>query len=216
MAEVPADEYTLEEKREMRLRKIFEKADKDGNGFLDSKELRHVVARAFKKNDIDFDSKLIYKYSALQMDKHDADGNGELEFEEFVELYNNLIEDPELPISLKRRAEDADMEYQEHEVVDDTIKVPKQETNLSDDEIAVALEKFDSLDADNSGTIDKEELKVLLRERFGTKMSDMMLGRIVEGQFQMADTDGDGEIDKDEFVIFYKKLYQDHGNMFRN
>jgi len=96
--------------------KLFEKADKDHNGTLDLKELQAVISRAFKKNDLSFLSKeSLRDYTKLQMSTFDEDNSGTLKFEEFVELYNTILEDPSLHPDIAQSAHKADEEFDEGE-----------------------------------------------------------------------------------------------------
>lgn len=71
------------------LRKMFEYADKDGNGSLDKEEVKAALY------DLGFDF-LDEKQLAKMMDKADADGNDVIDFEEFAKntpraLRTNLV-----------------------------------------------------------------------------------------------------------------------------
>jgi len=107
-----------------RIRRIFDQADKDGSGALDKHELRSVLRKMFRKSDVSFDSKQLRKYAELQIAEHDSDGSGTigislsshlfpssllncfllLDFEEFAELYQKIMEDPEIPEDMKKGA----------------------------------------------------------------------------------------------------------------
>jgi len=94
-----------------RLLKIFQHADTDKNGVLDLNELECLIARAFKNKDIDFVGKhALKKYTRMQLREHDKDGSGTIDFEEFVNLYTKLLNDPEIPPELVLRAKRADFE----------------------------------------------------------------------------------------------------------
>ena len=56
-------------------------------------------------------------------------------------------------------------------------KVQRQEVSLSEEETQKAREKFAATDKDGNGVIDKEELKALLQETVGKKMSTTMVNR---------------------------------------
>ncbi len=62
-----------------------------------------------------------------------------------------------------------------------------------------------------SGVIDKEELKSLLIDTMPKKMSEMMIKRYVDMQFQLYDKDSSGAISLDEFLLLYENVYI-HGN----
>merc|ERR1711988_1730453 len=62
--------------------------------------------------------------------------------------------------------------------------------------------KFDEIDKDGSGEVDKEELKCLLKDCSGVDPSDIEVDEMME----LVDTDGSGTMDFDEFVNVYKKV----------
>jgi len=63
---------------------------------------------------------------------------------------------------------------------------------LTDAEKQEALALMTKYDADKSGTITRDELTTLLKDKHAKKMSDKMIERFVEMNFQMADKDGSG------------------------
>jgi len=67
-------------------------------------------------------------------------------------------------------------------------KIEKQEIILTPEQKRQALEAFEKYDADGSETIDRSELKKLLMETLGAKMSEKIIDRYVEAQFQLART----------------------------
>jgi Ca2+-binding EF-hand superfamily protein len=67
---------------------------------------------------------------------------------------------------------------------------------------------FQKYDTDRSGTIDRSELKPLLREFFGNRMSEGLMDRFASAHIQSADTNRSGQIDFREFLELYAKLKQ--------
>jgi Ca2+-binding EF-hand superfamily protein len=55
---------------------------------------------------------------------------------------------------------------------------------LSDEERAIAAKKFEEHDKDKSGTLDKEELRLVLKEKM-PKASEKMVDRLLDAQFQL-------------------------------
>jgi len=78
---------------------------------------------------------------------------------------------------------------------------------LTEEQQYQAMEAFRKYDADGSGTIDKGELKNLLRVTMGTKVSDMIIDLFIQANWQLGDTDGNGTIDQMEFLRLYSKLF---------
>ena len=67
--------------------------------------------------------------------------------------------------------------------------------------------KFDQYDDNKNGTIEKEELRNLLKDTLGKKMSPVMINRFVDSQFQLWDKDDSGTIEFEEFIHMYAKMY---------
>jgi len=81
---------------------------------------------------------------------------------------------------------------------------------LSHHEISEAEKKFYEYDVDKSLTIDRNELKPLLRSFFGNKLSDGLMERFASAEMQAADSQHDtkGQLDFKEFLELYAKLKQ--------
>lgn len=186
-----------------RLRPLFEKYDTDKSGTIDRNELRSVIEASLKTK---VTEKLMQKYLEVEFNRHDKDGSGAIDFEEFCELYSRMYLDPELPIVVSAD-QYADMERIPLETGANAPKVEKREVVMSAAQKQEALTKFDEYDKDKSGEIDREELMALLKDTMGGKMGQRILERFVDAQFQLGDTDGSGTIDKPEFIDLYAKLY---------
>ncbi|EER09675.1 hypothetical protein Pmar_PMAR022427, partial [Perkinsus marinus ATCC 50983] len=63
--------------------------------------------------------------------------------------------------------------------------------------------ELDSYDADNSGTIDREEFNTFIRNVFGAKDKYDIPARRLEEFWKMLDTDQKGEVTLEEFVGFF-------------
>lgn len=186
---------------EQQLKAAFAKYDTDGNGTIDSQELTALLEISLKQK---IPPKLLAKYNELQMNNADRDKNGVIDFAEFCRLYKQLTSDPELPIKLtqpKKAASTVVLETGEN--------APKVERvnplELTEEEKAAAIEAFKKTDTDGSGTIDKAELTELLKTQLGKRMSEKMVERFVDSQFQIHDKDGNGSIDQEEFLELYAK-----------
>jgi len=90
-----------EDRRKNRLRKVFNKVNKGHNGTISKAELVHVLALAFKKQDITvFGKEILEKIADMQV-KDD-----EINFEDFVGFYLQILNDPNLPLELKKVDQD--------------------------------------------------------------------------------------------------------------
>jgi len=71
-------------------------------------------------------------------------------------------------------------------------------------EIKAAFQKYDK---DNSNSIDRHELKTLLESTLSANLSDKLLEKYVNVQFQKTDSNQNNVIEYDEFVKLYTTLY---------
>jgi len=90
-------------------------------------------------------------------------------------------------------------------------KKPPKDDILTEEERRRAIELFNKYDMDNSGKIDENELKNLIKEHMGPKVSNMIINRFVETNINLGDKDEDRLIDQEEFMIIFKKLYTEKG-----
>ncbi|GFO03690.1 fgfr1 oncogene partner [Plakobranchus ocellatus] len=78
--------------------------------------------------------------------------------------------------------------------------------DLTKKQIADAQAKFDYYDKDNSGAIDKDELRELFMDMF-PNFHRNMLERYVNDEFNAVDKDFSSSIDFEEFLGMYKRLF---------
>eukprot|EP01133_Synstelium_polycarpum_P010254 gene10254-11956_t len=184
------------------IRVSFDKFDVDKNGTLDKVELRKVLEDTLKRKLTDH---LFSMYLELQFNASDKDFNGVIDFNEFCSLYSKIHINPELPIHMG--AKHGAQWKAALESGANAPKLEKQEAiQLNEAEIEEARAQFAKYDANKSGTIDRAELTLLLRETIAKRMGDMMMKRLVDGHMQLADKDGNDEIDFNEFIAVYKKI----------
>eukprot|EP01124_Arcella_intermedia_P017571 TRINITY_DN2433_c0_g1_i1.p1 TRINITY_DN2433_c0_g1~~TRINITY_DN2433_c0_g1_i1.p1 ORF type:complete len:220 (+),score=44.98 TRINITY_DN2433_c0_g1_i1:635-1294(+) len=190
-----------EYKRRCRLEELFKKYDKDQSGYLDETELLQVVKDAFNQS---VSPAVIARHTKTLIYKHDKDRSGQIEFEEFVTLYSKLLDDPELPIELRVKVQQADNQYNPEA---SGHKFVRPEYVFTEKEKTDAIELFKKYDKDNSESIEKNELKELLKAKMGPRTSEGILNRYVESGFDEFDKDKSGSISLTEFMALYKKLY---------
>lgn len=188
------------------LRAAFNKYDTDGNGSIEPSELTALLETSLKQK---IPAKLLSKYQDLQMNNADRDKNGIIDFEEFCRLYKQLTTDPELPIKLQAPKKTSSVVL---ETGTDSPKVVRSAAiELSEEEKNAAIEAFKATDTDGNGSLDKEELKTLLKTKLGKRVGEKMVERFVDSQFQLHDKDGSGTIDQEEFLMLYAKCILEKG-----
>ncbi|PRP88500.1 hypothetical protein PROFUN_03217 [Planoprotostelium fungivorum] len=77
---------------------------------------------------------------------------------------------------------------------------------LTLDELSDAHAHFARSDVDQSGFIDKEELKAILISVMGENATPKMIQEFVDSQFSAYDKDGNGQISFDEFIPLYIRM----------
>eukprot|EP01119_Soliformovum_irregulare_P002905 TRINITY_DN1315_c0_g1_i1.p1 TRINITY_DN1315_c0_g1~~TRINITY_DN1315_c0_g1_i1.p1 ORF type:complete len:250 (+),score=73.95 TRINITY_DN1315_c0_g1_i1:51-800(+) len=186
----------------------FKAYDKDGNGTLDKQELRALLETTLKRKITD---KMFESYTNLIVSANDKNANGLIELDEFISLFSKIHINPELPIHMGARP--GLTSSRPLESGSNSPKTEKGETldqlkeRVGPEVIEEARQSFIKFDKDGSGTIDKEELKELLKQTMSKRMSDMIIRRYVDAQFALYDKDGSGHIDVDEFLALYVKMY---------
>ena len=188
-------------------RVVFAMLDDDGGGSIDEGELRAYLEGAFvsmaMQNVSLGEDATEAKAAALKMAKAsawqcfqvaDADGGGDIDFEEFNTWFSNI----------GQTAEDSDDGDDAFDDDDDSETSDEDEASaMSDTQRSELKAAFDSFDTDNSGSMSTSELGVLMR-RMGYEPSDDELKKLLAE----VDADGSGEIDFDEFVVLIKKVAQ--------
>jgi len=82
---------------------------------------------------------------------------------------------------------------------------------MAEDKKAALEEIFNSFDADNSGKIDKKELRSALKalyDHLKEKYDDAKLDTDTAGFLEAVDTSNDGKIDKSEWFKFFDQILQ--------
>lgn len=74
---------------------------------------------------------------------------------------------------------------------------------LTEGEVRDLDARYKAADLDRSGSLDKNELKVLLKHTIAVKTSDDGLNRFIASQWHNVDRDGNGTVDFDEFLSLY-------------
>jgi Ca2+-binding EF-hand superfamily protein len=159
----------------------FASLDEDGSGELEEEEIR---ALAEQLGNTLSDSEL-----DIAMKKMDADGSGAVDFAEFYEWWSeNKDQEGGLFASIA-----AEIEKQR--------KIEEMR--------AEAKEMFDFWDDDDSGSLDKGEVRKLAQS-----MGMNLNAKALDEAFSQMDTSGDGDVDFEEFFEWYAKNAESDGGMF--
>jgi calmodulin len=146
-----ADVAQLTEEQIAEFKGLFSQNDKDGNGIISAKDLGCTEAE-------------------LQRRGGDADGNGTIDFPEFLDIMARRVQE--------RKDEDTRRANGEIEGTYEFI-----------------LKSFKEWDKDGSGKISAGEVRATM-----TNLGDKLTDAEVEEMIAQSDTDGDGQIDYDEFI----------------
>ncbi|XP_033724560.1 uncharacterized protein LOC117314603 [Pecten maximus] len=177
----------------------FSLFDKNGNGFIDSKELG-IVMRAIGQNPTE--SEL-----TDMINDADIDGNGALDFEEFLLLtanHKNLT------------AEDQSQELREAFRIFDmdgdglltAEELRLKADQMTEDHIAEFREAFSLFDKDGDGFVSSKELGTVMRS-LGQNPTEAEL----QDMINEVDTDGNGTIDFPEFLtMMSRKIFDDESD----
>jgi len=172
----------LEEERQNKvqnLRIIFSDVDADGTGLIDADEVKRLARTLF---DTDL-SPLELKRAMKEMD---PDGSGEVDFDEFSLWYFGEGEfRKKAELEQKRRAAEAAKRKKE-----------EGEEAIRQNKLLWLRGMFEKVDTSGDGSIDKDEVKFLIEEVFGTEMGPQQL----DACMLEIDPDGSGEVDFIEFA----------------
>ena len=144
-----------------------------------------AICKEFKLTEDQFQE---YK-SAFDM--FDTDHSGDISADELVALMGQLgkevtLQDAKDMIKTVDQNGDGDIDFREFIIM--------MQDNAADNEDELR-KAFDIFDADNSGYIDRDELKLVMTQLLGTNLSEEELANMMAE----ADTDNDGQISFEEF-----------------
>ena len=163
-------EIEFSEKELRYFRKMFDMFDSDHSGAIGFYEMKNLT----KHLGVELSDTELRR----SMDAIDENGNGDLEFEEFLAWLRNAGEQGDQFAILKSR-------------------IRAQGTRpLSNEQIKQLHEVFEHFDADHSGAIDMDELGNVFRA-MGQELSEAELKALI----RQVDDDGSGEIEFDEFLL---------------
>lgn len=188
-----------DEELEQTLKKIFDGADQDANGVLDYDEFRECLRSA----NLGFTDELI-EYLILEVD---ANKDGVIDYTEFCPLcYELLLKIIEVEVSKNdvgggsSEGEKVGNAIADEEAANASENAAEAEDmilgGMSSDEIeGLLFDIFKAADADDSGSLDKDEFAQALLDS-DVAIDEAAVKRLMDD----IDTDGDGKINYVEFV----------------
>lgn len=195
-----------------KLIELLQQYDKDGDGCIDSKELREVFMM--------MNIPLTPAETAILIEtQFDKDGDGAVDYGEFIDrlkesndadweklfdIFETEFKRQKLQAMERRRMEEELMRKQKQGI---RLKTRRERVDMSPAlrNIVLAnmgsiLHGFERFDVDGDGVLDREEFGCML-EHFGQRKDELKLTKQdVDMIFHYFDKDGDGELDKNEII----------------
>jgi Ca2+-binding EF-hand superfamily protein len=167
----------------------FNRHDTDGSGLLDKNEFLDRLRIAIK---IPPGGKLPKHLINKEWAEADVDGDGAIDFEEYLAWAQNVAFSRELHCKNQLEAELRELSTKHNVPLPDIEHIRKA---------------FDRFDEDSSGVIDKEEFKCVLLMLLKAKdASDLPPDRL-ERYWKEVDEDHSGSIEFEEFLLWYLKYF---------
>jgi len=165
-------------------REAFDEADKSGDGILSLKELMPVLV------DLGKEPRTIVQRDTLSriIEEVDEDGNGEIEFHEFLQMMRKFVDES-----------DADQLKKEKEAI--------ERTGFSREDVASWRDIFVKFDLDGSGEYDSAEVTKLLNS-VGIKCTERTMYQLFLQRFAKADEDLNNSLDFPEFMLLICDLVE--------
>merc|ERR1740121_588920 len=158
----------------------FRQHDKRNEGFITPKAMRELLATLFPDTNTCRERSI--RLGQL-IKEADADGNGKFDFEEYIGLMRNVVEDVDRDSLISG------------------LRL-KHELGYSNAKVKQFLDLYNLVDGDMSGTIDVGELIMLFSNLVPMEAEARAE---LEAMFQEVD-DGNGEFDFWEFLTFMRKV----------
>jgi len=161
-------------------RKYFADQDKNGDGFITPKGMRELLASLFPDTNT---SKTRSQRLGKLIKEADSDGNGKFDFEEYIGLMRNVVEDVD------------------RNSLTDGLRL-KHDLGYTNTEVKQFLDLYNLADTDMGGTIDVDELIDL----FSNLVPMEAEARLELTAMFIEVDDGNGEFDFWEFLTFMRKV----------
>lgn len=186
------------------VRRIFNTFDADQSGAIEPAEFLPLLSRLMGQPQSEMDKAVVWQC----WESMDEDGSGQITFDEFEKWYCDTFGCSPKDHTEDFTADQVPMEQKEIRLIAKTLGLD----NVQTEEL---WKKFKALDADNSGSLEFEEFKVLMNQKMseaskGKKSKDdcTQVGDRMMKQF-WADIDADksGNVTFAEFATWYVKMF---------
>jgi Ca2+-binding EF-hand superfamily protein len=180
-------------------RQLFDEIDADRGGTLDRSEIKQLAKRLGKR--------LSEKQLHEAMMEMDADGSGEVAFDEFVSWWKGYQDRgggglfSGLSLDFLKSAPPPPPETE----LERNMRLAEEEAERQRE----ARQLFDEIDEDGGGTLDRDEIKQLAK-KLGKKISEKQLS---EAMLEM-DADSSGDVCFEEFYYWWKGQQGTGGGIF--
>lgn len=182
--------------RTVEARQLFHEIDADGGGTLDRDEIRQLARRLGKR--------LSDKQLNEAMMAMDADGSGDVAFDEFLSWWKGYLASggggffAGLSLGFLRSNPPPPPET--------TLQRNMRMAEEEEERQREARQLFVEIDEDGGGTLDRDEIKKLAK-KLGKKISEKQLS---QAMLEM-DADGSGDVCFEEFYYWWKQQQQASG-----
>ena len=167
------------------VRQLFRSIDADGGGSLDKLEVKTLLTRL----GLEVDDESVDRV----MTQMDPDGDGEVTLPEFLAWWHGGA-GSELRAQMTALADAAAVRKERERREQNRAEMGG---HLGEDEVR---ELFDEVDTDGGGTLDKDEVQMLM-VKLGLVVNDWELAKVMRAM----DPNGDGEVDVDEFLLWWSR-----------
>eukprot|EP00941_MAST-03F_sp_MAST-3F-sp1_P003394 g3394.t1 len=182
---------------------LFNELDTDNSGYLDKREVKQMMAKTGNRITKRFSFNVSYgekgKTFSQAFDEMDPSGDGKVSLSEFLEWHFNhhdISFDKDPKQEIQRLATKVEDEQKDRKVRDQRKKTMAIEKHIED--------LFHELDVDNSGFLDKKEVKILARQ-MGDKLTTMLSHKKLDKAFAEMDPSGDGKVTLGEFIAWHHR-----------
>jgi len=176
------------------VKSVFSKFDKDGSGSLEIEEFEAAVLELLKKQTSDADNVSTDRAKSISgwcFWEANADGDGKIEFVEFLKWYSSNGFNEELLLSDNER----------------WIRKIAKQYELTPDYVESIKRCFDHCDKDNSGEIEREEFQEVLYKLLKVPQNLELPPTRLSYFWSQIDSDNSGKAVFEEFLQWYTRYF---------